>query len=238
MRISKKILRHHHFVEDFSTHTSHSLRAVLECIGVALRGAEISRRSLADSFFLMHAIRRLARKLSQPDSPNLEDQIQLAPVYQKELLTLVRETLDRPTVCLSTWNRRDMVKQDVLFTDATRSGLGYLYVKQGPNIGEHHITAKFAQLHIPLVIHEAEGLAVRWALSQISPHRNLQLFVDNTIVLAAVRRGYGSTPEVNGAALAVCQRLADTTAEWIPSEKTPADGPSRGLVPTITMSPG
>jgi hypothetical protein len=128
----------------------------------------------------MHDIRRLAQKLSQSDSPNLDDQIQLAPVEQKELLTLVCETLDRPTVCLSTGNRRDMVKQDVLFTDATPAGLGYLHVKKGSNIGEHHITAKFARLPRPLVIHEAEGLAVRWALSQIPPHRNLQLFVDNT----------------------------------------------------------
>jgi hypothetical protein len=117
MRISEKILRHHHFVETFPH--SPRIASVPFFIGIALRGAEVSRRSLADSFFLMHAIRRLARKLSQPDSPNLEDQIQLAPVYQKELLTLVRETLCRPTVCLSTWNRRDMVKQDVLFTDAT-----------------------------------------------------------------------------------------------------------------------
>jgi hypothetical protein len=234
IRISQRIIRHTQFVNEFEAGTTHPLRCILRGVGIALRGAEIARRPLADSFFLMHAIRRVARSISGQEVVNLDASQSLSPREHSELMLLLRETLARPVIPLETWIRQDMRKEDVLFTDATPTSLGYVLVTKGRGIAEHHVTAKYARLPRELPIHEAEGAAVRWALEDTDLHRNLQIYVDNTIVLSAIARGHGSTPEVNAAAWAVSRRTGDTTVEWIPSKENPADGPSRGVYTEAT----
>ncbi len=205
-----------------------------------MRGAEVCRRPMADLFFLRHCLCRLARAISR-DPSLVNATATLSPVEHNELIHLAKEALQRHTIPFGSWCHHKAVEHvDFLYTDATLTGVGFVYFKRSGL--SYSVTARYGLVpsELGMPIHDTEALAVRWALASIQPHRNLHIYIDNQIVVNALRKGHGSTREVNAAAYQAALREGNTTISWVASEDNVADGPSRGkhLTPTnLTQGP-
>jgi hypothetical protein len=193
-------------------------------LGVLFRHVEVARRPMADSFALIQRIRKIARKLAIGDA-KWTDPATMQSAEKHQLRQLAKETLrgDEYDV-LDAEEAGPSANDDILFTDASMKGLGYVWItKRKITVGNWPLSPKQAEQPI----HELEAEALLRGLQQTRPNRRTIIFIDSQVLFHGLSKGRSNALVVNRAAGAVACRPTATWVGWIPSESNWADGPSR-----------
>jgi len=105
------------------------------------------------------------------------------------------------------------------YTDATTTQIGIV----GPGIYmAKQVTEK--------IVYRTETQGIHWLLKQIHIHRNTAIYTDNKALMYACKKGRSNTHDTNR----LCRTLLSLRLKghiiavyWIPTDKNPADEPSR-----------
>jgi hypothetical protein len=145
------------------------------------------------------------------------------------------EILSRKKRLLRTW----VTPRATLFTDASLEGFGAVLF--GPS-ATHIFAGKWESCESALHIHILEAKALRLALQKfelsITECGHIQVFIDNTSLLFALRRSHSNSFILNNEIRKIHSCTAFPcveTVQYVPSAFNAADGPSRGTYESVEV---
>jgi hypothetical protein len=190
-------------------------------LGVLFRYIEIARRPIADLFALMQKIRKTARDLATEKS-DWNDAVKIHHCELRQLQVLAQETLRHEEFDVTkTDDNEPNARDDILFTDASNQGLGYVHITN------REITVGTRQWSEEAPIHELEAEALLMGLERVNQKKRIIILIDNQVLFHGLVKGRSNAVKVNRAAGEVARRTGATWVGWIPSAMNWADGPSR-----------
>ena len=138
------------------------------------------------------------------------------PEAMHELMPVAKECMEMKQDAIQDTSELNVDETPILFTDASLTGLGYVYIKsRKATVGSLQLPGRSS---IP--IHMLESLGVEFALHRLGIQRRHQLLIlnDNQIVTNSIRKGVSPIPCINRMIGKLVQRPANTWVAWIPSE--------------------
>ena len=210
-------------------------RDFLALFGRLMFAAGANRTPLAEFYFAIKKIRRLANRLQRhPEEMDLPLASPPTPIF----LAL----LNRLTALVREWSPSVEKVRPIsatLFSDASLDGWGAVLCLPS---GEVHSTGeRWSEKERVRDISVLECDAVKRALADFYHHLPavgaLELRVDNSSLQAGLRRGGARSEDLNAALLPVLRTLLTdfpscrVVVGYVPTKENPADGPSRGRAP-------
>jgi hypothetical protein len=236
MKLGERFVeRHTEFVDHFQQNTTAPVVAFWRGVGVLLRTCTVLKYSLAHTFFLLRRVRIIARAL-QKHELRWSDNI----TYNEE----GEEAREIATLCeLFRQNKAVPIAEDYsdepshnapkIFSDASMTGWGVVVVSDSH---VHTYAGTWTEEQSRLHIAELEAIAFSHAL-KYSKGRYTEMMTDNAALYFAIRRGHSANRTLNEAVL--LWGAANTPKiTLVPSAQNLADGASRGIDTTPSLSGG
>ena len=136
---------------------------------------------MVDLYHTLRLLKKTARLLSKNEELWETEAFVFPPEARHELMAVAKECMEMKQYAILDTSELNVDETPILFTDASLTGLGYVYIKS-------------RKASIP--IHILESLAVEFALHRLCIQRRHQLLIlnDNQIVTNSIRKGVSPIP--------------------------------------------